>query len=232
MIGLRLAALQPTIIFIMKIRKIEEKDFELILETDKKLYPTDSPVTKETIRSWYIKNPEFGMIFEKDLSLIGNCIIIPLNKNGWKGLIEGKLKESDLTERYIFANSRDKEICFHIYHIEKFSEEIREFYKIVLSEIASILNNLRKSNESLKIGGFSGLCVTSEGIGLFEDKLNCHERGLIVDEHILEKNGKRIVANSTQESKEKKKQGYTYLNRCKMLVVYPKEQSIIWHYLK
>ena len=218
----------------MKSRILTEKDCELILDMDKKVYPTSSPVTKEIIKSWYIKNPEFGVVFEENNRIDGVLIAIPLNKQSWKKLINGKLKESEMSEKTIFDNSLDRELGIHIYHIEKLDTNIKEFYKISLNYMASLLDNLKKKNNNLKVIGFSGLCVTPEGINLFEKKFNCKERDFVVQEQILEKDGKRIVLET--ESKEviqnKIDDGYNSITKCKMLVLYPEEKSIVWDYLQ
>ena len=218
----------------MKSRILTEKDCELILDMDKKVYPTSSPVTKEIIKSWYIKNPEFGVVFEENNRIDGVLIAIPLNKQSWKKLINGKLKESEMSEKTIFDNSLDRELGIHIYHIEKLDTNIKEFYKISLNYMASLLYNLKKKNNNLKVIGFSGLCVTPEGINLFEKKFNCKERDFVVQEQILEKDGKRIVLET--ESKEviqnKIDDGYNSITKCKMLVLYPEEKSIVWDYLQ
>lgn len=218
----------------MKTRILTEKDYELILEMDKKVYPTSSPVTKEIIKSWYIKNPEFGVVFEENNKIAGVLIAIPLNKQSWKKLINGTLKESEMSKKTIFDNSQDRELGIHIYHIEKLDTNLKEFYKISLNYLASLLDNLKKKNNNLKLIGFSGLCVTSEGINLFEKKFKCKERDFVVQEHILEKDGKRIVleTNSKEVIQNKIDEGYNFITKCKMLVLYPEEKSIVWDYLQ
>jgi len=217
----------------MKFRPITQKDYAKVLELDKKVYPTDNPVTSEIIQQWYQRNPEFGIVFENRGKINGMCIAIPLNKKGWKKLINGKLAEGELNSKTIFDNSRDKEIGIHIYHIEKF-DDTREFHKESLTNINFIINKLRETNPKLKIIGFSALAVTSCGIGLFYNKFNCRERKFINDEHILRINNKleTFKTNSQKELEDKLNQGYEYLNRCKMLVLYPNEPSVVWNYLK
>ena len=218
----------------MKIRSITKKDYAKLLELDKKVYPTDNPVTSKILDNWFVNNSEFGMIFKNNKDkLEGMCIAIPLNKKGWNKLINGKLAEADLNSKTIFDNKRDKEIGLHIYHIEKFSNE-KKFYEFSLKELNSILENLRKTNPKLKIIGFSALCVTSQGIGLFYNKFNCRERNFINSEHILSKRGKLEIfdAKSKKELSEKLGNSYEYLNRCKMLVLFPYEPSLVWNFLK
>ncbi len=190
-------------------------------------------MTSEILSNWYKKNPEFGMIFEDDKGeLEGVCISIPLNKNGWNKLINGKLSEADLNSKTLFDNSRDKEIGLHIYHIERLSDR-NDFYKDSLNGLNDIIQDLRKINPSLKIIGFSGLCVTPSGIGLFYNKFNCRERKFVNQEHIFRKEGKLKIfnINSYSQFSNVLKEGYEYLNRCKMLVLYPDEFSLIWDYL-
>lgn len=218
----------------MKYRPINEKDYTKLLELDKKVYPTENPVNKNILNNWYSKNPEFGLVFENDKGkLEGMCITIPLNKKGWKKLIKGKLAEAELNEKTIFDNSRDKEIGLHIYHIEKFSNN-KKFYEEAITGLNEVISNLRRKNPKLKISGFSGLCVTSAGIGLFYNKFNCRERKFLNSEHMISKQGKLEIfnTNSQEELFKKLSQGYEYLNRCKMLVLYPEEPSIVWNKLE
>lgn len=217
----------------MKFRSITQKDYTKILELDKNVYPTDNPVTSEILDKWYKKNPEFGLIFENDKgNLEGVCITIPLNKKAWNKLISGKLAESDLNSKTIFDNSRDEKIGLHIYHIEKFSDK-RGFYENALIGLNSVVGNLKKSNPELRIIGFSGLCVTSQGIDLFYNKFNCKEGKFVNLEYILKKNNRLEIfkTNSQNELSEKIKQGYEYVTRCKMLVLYPNEVSLVWENL-
>lgn len=215
----------------MNIRSIEEKDYDFLLELDKKVYPTDSPVTPEILNEWYQRNNEFGILFEEN-EIQGMCIVIPLNKNGWERLTKGELLESELSSETIFDNSRDKEIGLHIYHIEKFTDKKR-FYQNCLAELNKRVCSLQETNKDLQIIGFSGLCVTSQGIGLFYNKFNCREREFINSEHILRKDDQLEIfdTESNSDLQNKLEAGYEYLNRCKMLVLYPSEPSIVWRYL-
>lgn len=224
-------------------RPIKKEDYKILLELDKKVYPTKSPATVKTIEKWYSKNPEFGLIYEKDNKIAGICAAIPLNSKGFEKITLGKsmkedsnedfiFDEGDLDEKTIFDNSRDTEIAIHIYHIEKLDSSIKEFYKRSLEKLSHILKKLKKRNKNLKVTGFSGLCSSVEGINLFYNKLGCRERKYICPEHIIEKNGQKIIAkdNSLEDIKKRFK-GYDHINRVKMLITYPSENSIIWKYL-
>ena len=214
----------------MKVRQLNSKDYDKVLELDKKVYPTKNPVTKDTIIFWYKKNPEFGFVIEGKGK--GLCAAIPLNKTGWSKLISGKLLESQITEKYLFDNVRDKEIGIHIYHIEKFDSK-KGIYVAALETINNNIENLRINNPKLSICGISGLCVSPSGINLFYNKFNCRERYFINTEHILQKNRKlECFDEKTSDLNKKISQGYSYVNRCKMLVLYPNEPSIVWRYLK
>lgn len=217
----------------MNFRQINQKDYKKLLELDKKVYPTDAPVTPDILNSWYQNNPEFGIIFEADNQTKGMCIAIPLNESGWNKLINGELAESELDSSTIFKSGRDKSIGIHIYHVEKLDTTIDDFYKDSLRGLSSVINNLKKNDPDLKIAGLSGLCVTSAGIGLFYNKFNCRERNFMCSEHILSKNNKLIIVKSPtmQTLNDYIRQDYAFINRCKMLIVYPNEPSIVWSYL-
>jgi len=217
----------------MTYRTISKEDYSKLLELDKKVYPTDDPVTPEILDQWFRNNPEFGMIFEENGEISGMCIVIPLNKNGWNKLISGELLESDLNEDTIFDNNRDSELGIHVYHIEKFGDSKKKFYEESLTGLNELIKSLKQSNSLLKVIGFSGLCVTAQGIGLFYNKLNCRERDFINSEHILVKGGKLEIfdSDSQEELESKLNQDYEYINRCKMLVTYPGELSPVWKFL-
>ena len=211
---------------------LKGNDFEWLLEKDLEIYPTEKPVTKETIHKWYAGHPEFGIVFREADIIKGVNVTIPLNRKGWEGLIKGDLLESDCDDRYVFKNERDKEIGIHIYHIRK-TRELKEFHKIALTTLNNILVELKRENENLKVIGLSALCGTKMGIGLFANKMNCYESAYISNEHILKKNEKlEICEFNTQEDLDHKiKDNYEYLNRCKMLVTYPNKPSLVWSYL-
>lgn len=216
----------------MKYRSITKKDYREVLELDKKVYPTDTPVTSHILGSWYQNNPEFGIIFEVANQMKGVCIAIPLNESGWNKLIKGELTEAQFDSSTIFKSGRDTSIGIHIYHMEKLDMTIRGFYKNSLKGLASVVNNLKNINPGLKIIGFSGLCVTPSGIDLFYNKFSCRERGFLCSEYIFSKNNKLIISKSPtkQVIHDYIKQGYSFINRCMMLVVHPNEISIVWNY--
>ena len=211
---------------------LRENEFSWLLEKDKEIYPTDKPVTDSVLKNWYVRNPEFGITFRERHKIIGANIIIPLNKQGWKGLIDGRLLESDCKDKFIFDNNKDSEIGIHIYHIRKESS-ISEFYKYAMEALTSVLLKLKNLNKLLKVIGFSGLCVTKNGIGLFFNKFNCKESAVIKNEYVLMKNNGIELAelNHFGELERKLREGYKFITRCKMLVTYPDDPSIIWSYL-
>jgi hypothetical protein len=217
----------------MIVDRLKGYDYEWLLEKELEIYPTDKPISRKTIDGWYIHHPEFGIVFRDKNKIKGVNITIPLNRKGWEGLINGDLLESDCDDRYVFKNGKDQEIGLHICHIRK-TGDFKAFYKIALTALNDILTNLRKENKNLKVIGLSALCGTRMGIGLFFNKMNCHERSYVSNEHILKKNGRLevYVFNSQEELDYRIQNNYDYLFRCKMLLTYPKEPSLIWSYIK
>ena len=212
---------------------LHEHDYGWLLERDYEIYPIDKPVTPRVLKQWYSNNPDFGIIFRENNEIFGTNITIPLNRTGWEGLISGRITEAECNKQYIFNNKSDTEIGLHVYHIKKTSA-IRGFYKYSLKALHEIMEDLRRSNKGLRIIGLSALCVTKMGIGLFYNKLNCRESGVIVHEHILKKEDRLVIfeTKSHRELRNKLLMGYEYINRCKMLVLHPEEPSLVWEYLK
>ena len=116
-----------------------------------------------------------------------------------------------------------------MYHIEKFGFP-GEFHRASLGALANIVSSLKFRNPGLEVIGFSAICVTADGIRLFHDKLSFRERGFIIREHIIRKNGRvEIFTPGSQEDLTNKlNQGYEHVTRCKMLVSLPGEPSIVW----
>lgn len=209
-------------------RGIKESDYGKILELDSRVYPTDWPVTGDVLASWYQRNPEFGMMYED-----GVCIAIPLNRQGWEQLIGGVVEEYELGGSAVFDGQRDQELGIHVYHLEKFGRG-KGFYREVLADLGKLVGNLRTENSNLRVIGFSGLCVTSAGCGLFANKLNCREREYVSSEHVLKKDGKIVLVEteSQRDLADKLKEGFAYSTRCKMLSTMPGEVSVVWEYLE
>lgn len=217
------------------LRPYKQSDYKQILEQDKRVYPTTKPVSQNVINSWYVRNPEFGMMYEIGGKVVGTCAIVPLNRQSWESLLKGKIGESDLSRKTVFNNQKDREIALHFYHIEKlFLTE--KFYSRIFLDLNTIIENLRKTNPKLKVIGSSSLCTSSPGLDLFQDRFNYQERGFISTEHILSK-GKKLYVFDAKEDGQKKLQeklnsGYAYHHRCKMLILYPNDFSLVWSYLK
>jgi ribosomal protein S18 acetylase RimI-like enzyme len=193
-----------------KFRQILKKDYKKILQLDKKVYPTPKPVTEKIVSNWYSKNPEFGLVMEEGKKAVGYLISIPINKGGWKRLISGNLVEAEMTDKQLFDAARDNSVYIHIYHIEKFAKGKG------LSKI--MLNELIKRVKPLDIKGFSAFCVTLSGINLFES-FGFKEGSFISKEYIMKRGNKLFVFElSPEEIKQKIKEGYGLVTRCKMLI--------------
>ena len=86
---------------------LHERDYSWLLERDYEIYPIDKPVTPRVLKQWYRNNPDFGIVFRENHNIFGTNIIIPLNRTGWEGLINGRITEAECNEQYIFNNKRE-----------------------------------------------------------------------------------------------------------------------------
>jgi len=212
---------------------LREDEYDWLLSKDFEIYPSDEPVTKAVLKEWYVHNPEFCTAYRYGESLAGVNITIPLSRIGWRGLVNGDLTEAQCSGGYIFDSGRDNEIGLHVYHIRK-NIPINGFYRLALSSLGEMISGIRAKNQSLRVIGLSALCVTKMGIGLFFNRLNCRESAAVIDEHLVKRNGglSIISAGYYQKLEKKLSEGYEYRHRCKMLLVYPNEASIIWSFIE
>lgn len=210
---------------------ITEQDFTTILEQDKRVYPTDKPVTREVLRNWYRNNPEFGLMFREKVrrELAGDFVVIPLNEGGWRRLIAGELAEADCDEETIFNNKSDKAIGLHAYHIEKV-RNVPGFSRFGLQSLGKVVAGLRAENPDLKVLGISGLAVTKYGENLAR-RMHFKERDYICDEHVIGRGDERKVI-SGGELAERLSEGYSHVLRCQMLVLNREDKSVLWDYVK
>jgi len=219
----------------VNLRPINKNDYKRILGFDNRVYPTADPVTPAFMGTWYTNNPEFGMVYELGGRTVGVCTFIPLKRSSWEKVINGKLSESDLGSKDIFDIQKENEIALHNYHVEKlFLTE--DYYVRILNDLNKLIENLKKINPKLRIAGLSAFGTTSLGLGLFQNRFNFQEKKFISTEHILLK-GKKLSLfdekDGGQKGLAKKLQnGYTYYQRCKMIVIEPSDFSLVWSYIK
>ena len=156
----------------MLLRKIEQSDYDLILNLDSKVYPVSSEnkINSSIIDNWYNKYPEYGMIYvdkKNKSNIVALSIIIPLEYKTWEKLIKGECFENNINIKW---DSNDNNIGVHLYHIEVLNRNIvgKEFYKTMLKDLNIIA---KKYNHN--IIGLSGYCVTVKGNRLFKEILKC-----------------------------------------------------------
>jgi len=228
----------------MKLRPIEKKDYNLILELDAKVYPvTESKITHKTLDAWLNKYPKYGMIYtDTNNNIVSMSIAIPIPIDIWYKLIKGEFCENTLK---IDWNEKDNIIGIHIYHIEVLNRDYvgKGFYKRMLNDLGSITKEYNH-----QIEGLSGYCVTPNGNGLFQKCLKCKnaddmnnskESEFIVKNNMGEIKlvecpcdtdvNKPYFDNSVQPSQE-----YTFVSKCNMLYTIKKDDknvSKVWEYL-
>mmetsp|Transcript_51985 Transcript_51985/g.105906 ORF Transcript_51985/g.105906 Transcript_51985/m.105906 type:complete len:237 (-) Transcript_51985:19-729(-) len=213
-----------------------------LLRADAELYPCGSPCTVETVRSWYQNpgNEEFAQVFERNGTMVGMCVVIPLSRKGWEELISGVRSEAEIDGTCSFSADRDKEVGLHLYHLEKNDPSIKDFFR---AHCLPALSAVVKKLGSPQVIGFSGLCVTQASITIFSDKLNCtEEESYDAEEHILNARGEvaRQVITGEQLRKEfgdewatseAFQSKYEHQARCQMLVTRRGANSLVWNFL-
>lgn len=224
----------------MKLRPIQQKDVPKILSSDEDIYPVS--LSSSTFETWLLKSNrynEFGMMYvNNDDEIVACCIVIPLNMYGFMKLINGELKEKDISDEHLFSTETEtNKVGLHFYHIEKYDKYCcKKFHEVALRDLSNVLKHVEQKRKSkLQVIGCSALAVSKEGIHLFYNVLNFKELGSsYCNEHLLTKNGKVHIVKTTKngEIEEYLEKGFTYLNRCKLLVSFPGEISKVWTFLK
>ena len=225
----------------MLLRKIEQSDYDLILNLDSKVYPVspENKINSSIIDNWYNKYPEYGMIYvdkKNKSNIVALSIIIPLEYKTWKKLIKGECFENNINIKW---DSNDNNIGVHLYHIEVLNRNIvgKEFYKTMLKDLNIIA---KKYNHN--IIGLSGYCVTVKGNRLFKEILKCKNADDLNQDKskksefiIKDKNGLKII-ELPYDTDIKKINGY--VSKCNMLYIKRNENidkmysSSVWKYIE
>ena len=225
----------------MLLRKIEQSDYDLILNLDSKVYPVspENKINSSIIDNWYNKYPEYGMIYvdkKNKSNIVALSIIIPLEYKTWEKLIKGECFENNINIKW---DSNDNKIGVHIYHIEVLNRNIvgKEFYKTMLKDLNIIA---KKYNHN--IIGLSGYCVTVKGNRLFKEILKCKNADDLNQDKskksefiIKDKNDLKII-ELPYDTDIKKINGY--VSKCNMLYIKRNENidkmysSSVWKYIE
>ena len=225
----------------MLLRKIEQSDYDLILNLDSKVYPVspENKINSSIIDNWYNKYPEYGMIYvdkKNKSNIVALSIIIPLEYKTWEKLIKGECFENNINIKW---DSNDNKIGVHIYHIEVLNRNIvgKEFYKTMLKDLNIIA---KKYNHN--IIGLSGYCVTVKGNRLFKEILKCKNADDLNQDKskksefiIKDKNDIKII-ELPYDTDIKKINGY--VSKCNMLYIKRNENidkmysSSVWKYIE
>ncbi len=225
----------------MLLRKIEQSDYDLILNLDSKVYPVspENKINSSIIDNWYNKYPEYGMIYvdkKNKSNIVALSIIIPLEYKTWEKLIKGECFENNINIKW---DSNDNNIGVHLYHIEVLNRNIvgKEFYKTMLKDLNIIA---KKYNHN--IIGLSGYCVTVKGNRLFKEILKCKNADDLNQDKskksefiIKDKNDLKII-ELPYDTDIKKINGY--VSKCNMLYIKRNENnhkiysSSVWNYIE
>ena len=225
----------------MLLRKIEQSDYDLILNLDSKVYPVspENKINSSIIDNWYNKYPEYGMIYvdkKNKSNIVALSIIIPLEYKTWEKLIKGECFENNINIKW---DSNDNKIGVHLYHIEVLNRNIvgKEFYKTMLKDLNIIA---KKYNHN--IIGLSGYCVTVKGNRLFKEILKCKNADDLNQDKskksefiIKDKNDLKII-ELPYDTDIKKRNGY--VSKCNMLYIKRNENnnkmysSSVWKYIE
>ncbi|KAF0735161.1 hypothetical protein Ae201684P_002472 [Aphanomyces euteiches] len=153
-------------------RPITKADYAALIQSDVELYPTDNPLTPSVLSKWFLRHPEFGMIYES----FGCCIFVPLVPQTWQKFIDKEIEEVDLVDGIFDATATTTgELCLHLYHIEKTDKWTREFDRMAQVAIQDVrmiihrLNSTCQGGPAIHVTGCSALTASPSGFKMTRD---------------------------------------------------------------
>lgn len=231
----------------IRVRAIRSDEYDYVLGLDGELFPIADPPTPAALRIWYSRNPEFGMMMDDTDSgqIVGVNIIIPLNEQGFLGMMSGEVSEASVCSEHIYNAERDDTLALHCYHIEKMGR-VSGFVHYALRELCRIVIEAKQQRRrALKIVGWSALCASTSGVNLFQNTLNFREIEPGQQKHILRRKvpageqqavagyEMRLVDSADQQEVfGYMEQGWEYHLRCRMVGTWPGDVSLVWHMLE
>jgi len=95
----------------MAIVQAEERDIEWISELEASAYTVEDAVPRETLLSWFRRNPGgFSLIKNADGVRIGHIDLLPLNTASARPFFEGRLLEREIPPEWIFTPAEKDQI--------------------------------------------------------------------------------------------------------------------------
>ncbi|KAF8247999.1 hypothetical protein K440DRAFT_661070 [Wilcoxina mikolae CBS 423.85] len=151
-----------------------------LLSADASIYP--SPLTLPQLTSWITATPSSSLQYlTPDNSLCGVVVTLPLSLHHWTRLINGEIKEWDITPD-MFADD-DDDGGVHVWHVERYPPWKREWGRF--AEVVQRDLGLRSRR-------WSALCVTGEGVEMFRrlgGKEGEYRGQIVVGGRVLEREG-------------------------------------------
>jgi hypothetical protein len=148
-----------------------------LLSADASIYP--SPLTLPQLSSWITAAPSFSLQYlTPDGELSGVVVALPLLLHHWIRLINGEIREWDVTPE-MFGDGGG----LHVWHVERYPPWKREW-----GRFAEVIER----DLGLKERSWSALCVTEEGRGMFQrlgGKEGVYKGQVVVGGRVLEREG-------------------------------------------
>lgn len=215
--------------------------------------------TEDTFMDWFLRdtvhgcpvthefNRELAMVYTtQDGEMVAACVYMPLNRLGMQKLMSGEYNEVDIDPvhemfRICRIADEDEMLFLHVYHVCWLKQPHGHgLFDRILRDTNDIICRWRmKAGLPIRVGAFSAYAVTSSGLSLFEHKLNCRERETYISkEHVLikrsldtgdEVDGDIIETDDNKEIYSWLQKGWEYRCRCRLVLTYPTEISLVWH---
>ncbi len=138
------------------------QDCESMAALNDKVYPKEWHVSPDLLKDILQVNPEIYRILKTPEGIKGMYSLIPLNKDIYSAVLEGRLSEYEIGEHLLTYNQPKEVYLYFITLIVDIHDDRRkEYASMVIKDIPNELVRLREKGIEIKeIGGFA---VSPEG---------------------------------------------------------------------
>lgn len=169
------------------VTRVDDNLIKEMIEIDKLFFKGDDIAEFNRCKEWVRCNPDIYTMLMQDDKVIGYINFMPITENAHQMVLQGKLKDYQLTSEHIVKFQSDKPLKCYLTAIA-----IREEYQdteAIIKLWNGLLNKLKTLN--LTISSVVADCVSNHGEKLVKQRLNA--------KFITNSNGGKIYEGNIKE---------------------------------
>ncbi len=140
------------------------KDYQSIIDLDKKVFPAEWIVSDNFVLDVFRKNQRAYRVLEDEGVVRGHYCFFPLLKRDYENLLNGQIEEKDIP-KYVVDYSFDKELYLYaatvLIDVNVNREKRKEYAKALTDDIPKFITGLL--NEGFTIKEVGAIAITKVG---------------------------------------------------------------------